>query len=112
MAHYPDLQNARVLITGASRGIGTGMARAFAAQGCQVLLHYNQSTEQVQQLAEELAPCCPGVDILHCDFRDTSSLAGFAEAALARYDGLDVLVNMLASSPNWEALEMRPERLR
>ena len=39
----PDLAGKAVLITGASTGIGAELARAFAAQGALVGLHYNAS---------------------------------------------------------------------
>lgn len=42
------------LITGASRGIGAAMARAFAEAGYAVALNYRQSEEKARRLAEEL----------------------------------------------------------
>ena len=41
-------------ITGASRGIGAAMARAFAEAGYAVALNYRQSEEKARRLAEEL----------------------------------------------------------
>lgn len=41
----PDLAGKAVLITGASTGIGAELARAFAAQGALVGLHYNASLD-------------------------------------------------------------------
>ena len=40
-----DLSGKRVIITGGSTGIGAALARAFAAQGAKVALHYNASAE-------------------------------------------------------------------
>lgn len=44
-----------VLITGASRGIGTAAARLFAQEGWSVAVHYNASRAAAEQLAAELA---------------------------------------------------------
>jgi len=43
-----------VLVTGASGGIGAACARAFAAEGARVLVHYHRGEERARALAEEL----------------------------------------------------------
>lgn len=78
----PGLAGARVLVTGASRGIGRAVAAAFVEAGAQVWALAED--EAVQEAARAI-----GARALRADVTDPEAVA----AALARIEGLDVLVN-------------------
>ena len=83
-----DFSGKRVLVTGASRGLGLGVARGFAAAGAELTIL--ATGEHVKQTAETLSKACGRpVGALICDITD--------RAAVAREVGglgpLDVLVN-------------------
>ena len=56
------LAGKRVLVTGASGGIGSACAREFAAEGADVLVHYRAGRERAEAVAGEI-----GAEIVHAD---------------------------------------------
>ncbi len=85
--------NKVVLITGAARRVGAQIARTFFDAGYQLLLHYNRSATDAENLKRELEARRQGAvkliqaDLIHCD------VAGFARSCLNAWGRIDVLVN-------------------
>jgi 3-oxoacyl-[acyl-carrier protein] reductase len=79
------LEGRRVLVTGASRGIGAAAARAFAAAGCRLALHHH--TEPFETAA------IPGAVRLEGDFAVMGDVRRVVGEAVSALGGLDVLVN-------------------
>jgi short-subunit dehydrogenase len=85
----------RVLVTGASSGIGAALARQLAAQGAIVGL----IARRHDRLADVLADCrktSPDSVMWVVDLDDTSNLSEVAARAWDELDGIDVLVNNAA----------------
>lgn len=80
-----------VLVTGASRGIGRAVARAFAAGGDRVAIHHRDSAE----LAERVRADLPGEGhvVVRADLTDPDAVRAMVDEAAERLGGLDVLVN-------------------
>lgn len=77
----------KVLITGASSGLGKHFAATLAAQGAQLILAARR-TEMIEAFAQTL-PCSTPPLCLKLDVTDAASRQALAEAV----DGLDVLIN-------------------
>lgn len=80
------LRGKGVLVTGASGGIGSATARAFAAEGCRVALHYHLGRERAEALAGEL----PGASVHGADLGDESQVDQLFSEARASVGSIDV----------------------
>jgi NAD(P)-dependent dehydrogenase (short-subunit alcohol dehydrogenase family) len=90
-----NLRGKRVLITGASKGIGAAAAEVFAAEGCDLVL-VARNAEALGDIAARLSPAHNvGVTPHPADLRDPTDLAGVAEAAAE----IDILVNNAGDVP-------------
>jgi len=92
-----------VLVTGASGGIGAACARAFAAEGARVAIHYHRGEERARAVAAELA----GAPVLAADLTDEHEVDRlFAEArdSLGRIDVCAAVAGVWPSAdePVWE----------
>ncbi|OBA96190.1 dehydrogenase [Mycobacteriaceae bacterium 1482268.1] len=94
-ARLGDLSGKRIIVTGATNGVGLGTARALVKAGAHVIMAV-RNTELGAQRAKEIGG---STSIMKMDLADLSSVRAFAEAL----DGdVDILINnagMLTSSP-------------
>lgn len=86
------LQNKVVVLTGASRGIGADMARAFADEGARLVLLATRQ-ETVAALAADLGLSDERALAMALDVRDEAACHAAMDAVLARWGRVDVLVN-------------------
>jgi 3-oxoacyl-[acyl-carrier protein] reductase len=80
-----------VLVTGASRGIGAAVARAFAAAGDRVAVHYSVARAAGSEVVASLAG--GGHVLVQADLADPEAVRRMVDAAAEGLGGLDVLVN-------------------
>ena len=104
-----DLDGKAVLITGASTGIGAALARAFAAQGAVVGLHYNASKAAAEALASDIMAAGGKVHLIQADMSTGAGCRSAVDQAVAAMGRLDGLINNAGGMVRRVAYELATE---
>jgi 3-oxoacyl-[acyl-carrier protein] reductase len=102
------LAGKRVLVTGASGGIGSACARTFATEGAQVAIHYHRGRERAEELAAELG----GASTIGADLTDETQVEALFGQAREELGGVDVCAAVAGvwPSPDEPVWELSLER--
>lgn len=90
---FKELQGSRVLITGASSGIGAAAAQGFAECGATVAIQYSSGQENANALVDQIHRQGGRAFALRADLGNPGAGTALSEAAIAELGGIDVLVN-------------------
>ncbi|MEE9654339.1 SDR family NAD(P)-dependent oxidoreductase [Kluyvera ascorbata] len=90
---FTDLKNKRVLITGSTAGMGLAAAQAFARQGAKVGINSHASSPSLEATLAQLRESGAEVAFFEADITRTDECRRLVEAFVAKFGGLDVLVN-------------------
>ena len=107
--------NKTILITGAAKRIGKEMARAFFDRGWDIVIHFNNSIEDAQSLADQMnAQRSNSALIIQANLDHAKDIEKLADLALSKNGRIDALINNAStfyptpvgtfSEANWEAL--------
>ena len=107
--------NKTILITGAAKRIGREMAKAFFDKGWDIVIHFNNSIEDAQSLADQMnAQRSNSALIIQANLDHTKDIEKLADLAISKNGRIDALINNAStfyptpvgtfSEANWEAL--------
>ena len=107
--------NKTILITGAAKRIGKEMAKAFFDRGWDIVIHFNNSIEDAQSLADQMnAQRSNSALIIQANLDHAKDIEKLADLALSKNGRIDALINNAStfyptplgtfSEANWEAL--------
>ena len=85
-----SLKNQRILVTGASRGIGRAIAKQLSDSGAEIIIHCNNNVAEAEKLRSELVN--PAF-IESCDLSNVDQVVGFIPKLVEKYGPISGLVN-------------------
>lgn len=100
-----------VIVTGSGSGLGESVARGFAAAGAHLVLAARR-VDRLQHLSDELQVAGAQVLVSPCDVVLPEDCAATAQAAVARFGRIDVLINNAGVGPAGAALREDPTVFR
>jgi len=104
------LRGKSAIVTGGSRGIGRAIAQALAAEGVHVAIT-GKSASHLSAAREKIAAAGPGlVETLRADVRNFQEVQQAVEAVVARFGGLDFLINNAGIGLFADVADMTPEQ--
>lgn len=88
-----ELKNKKALVTGASRGIGKGIALSLASQGADVAVNYRKSKEEAEKAVLEVKKMGRNSFSIQADVSSSQEIKEMFEEIKSRWGRLDILVN-------------------
>ncbi len=87
------LKGKAALVTGASRGIGSEIAKRFAAEGAAVIINFNGSKDRAEKVKREIEAAGGAAALYQWDVSDYGACETAMQAIIKEYGCLDILVN-------------------
>lgn len=106
------LTDRRYLITGGSRGIGRGCAIELARAGADVVINHFGPDEEAEETAAQVRALGRRAHVIRADVSDQAAVEATVDEAVARFGGLDGLVNCAVYSDREPMVEADMEGFR
>jgi short-subunit dehydrogenase len=111
VGHRRRIAGSRIVITGASQGIGRALAVAASERGAKVLAAA-RSQELLRELGEQIRARGGTVETVAADVTSREDRQHMVEAAQHHFGGLDILINNAGIGATGHFAEVSPDRLR
>ena len=111
MGRRRNIEGSRILVTGASQGIGLALAEEAARRGAQVLA-VARNEKLLQELAARVGARNQTLHAVVGDVTLPQDRERMVETVMARWGGLDILVNNAGIGATGHFAEVSPDRLR
>lgn len=98
-----------VLVTGASSGIGKGLAIEFAKAGYDVVVNYAKSQAAAQEVAQQCETHGAKTLVVGCDVADSKAVQAMVQTILDNFGQIDVCINNSGITKDGLLMRMREE---
>ena len=82
-----------VIVTGGSRGIGKCISENLAKEGYNIVLNYNKSKKQAEEIKENLKSQGINIEIFKADVSKREEVKKLIKFAINKFENIDVLIN-------------------
>jgi NAD(P)-dependent dehydrogenase (short-subunit alcohol dehydrogenase family) len=103
------LEGKRALITGASSGIGLGIARVFAREGADLMITYRENVRGLEDALAQLRQSGVRASGRQVDITAIEEIDALFEAAVGELGCLDIVVNNAGTTARCPFLDVTPE---
>lgn len=97
------------VVTGASRGIGRGIALELAKRGASVIVNYNASASTANEVVEEIKSLNGEATAVQADVSTEDGANALIKAAVDTYGKIDILINNAGTTRDNVIMMMKPE---
>jgi 3-oxoacyl-[acyl-carrier protein] reductase len=104
-----ELQDKAAVVTGASRGIGRGIALELAQQGARVVVNHRASPEQANETVELIRAAGGHAIVVAADVSRFEEAQSLIEAAIEEFGGIDILVNNAGTTRDMLLMQMKED---
>ena len=88
-----ELENQTAIVTGASSGIGAGVAKALAKEGAAAIVNYSSSAEKAKKVVTEINETGGHATLIQADVGNESDVIEMFRQAIKEFGTVDILVN-------------------
>jgi len=93
MVERMRLKDKVCIVTGGSRGIGKGIATAFAKEGAKIIINYRSKRDVARETRNEIRQYCTEVEIVEADVSKEEEVVEMVKKTKDRFGTIDILVN-------------------
>ena len=104
------LKGKKIIVTGANRSIGKGIALLFAKEGAELVISYRSDKKGAEETAQSIRQANGIVKAVHADFSTCSGIEQFYRESINILGHIDILVNNAGGYNTLGFFDLKPSR--